>query len=98
MFDGLTASRFLFSRLVRSHLARDIRQRGILQDVGGSVAHLHENAVQLAVWLIAVNQLLQAGAVGERRQGSINGSNDLAEEDLVGRALELIAALGAAHA
>src|SRR5690349_3870518 len=87
VLGALPCPLFLLSSLLCRNLARYVSQGSVLQDVSGGVAHIHKNAVQLAVRLVAINQLLQAGTVGKRRQWPVNGANDFTEKYLVGRPL-----------
>ena len=49
------------------------------------VAHVKHHSVQGAVLAVFLHQPAQALRVTERRQGTVDCSNDLAEKDLVWR-------------
>ena len=70
----------------------------MVEDAGGGVSNIQENAEQRPVLGIAMHALAQGFGVFERGERTINSANDLSEGNFGRRSLKLIPAMGAAMA
>src|SRR2546427_4173622 len=79
----------------RSGLGHQVGERCVFEDLGGRIPHVEEHLVKGAVVGIAGDKAPQLFGVTERRQRTVNQTDDFAEPDLRGRATQLISTLGA---
>src|SRR6266550_5012860 len=75
-------------------IGHQVGQRCVFQDLGGRIPHVKEHLVECAVVGIPSDKTPQLFSVAERRQRTVNQTNDFAQPDLRGRATQLVSTLG----
>ena len=78
--------------------ARELRQRGVVENPGGGVSNVKKHLVKSAVLLIGLHQPTQRLAIGNRSQRPVNSAYDLAEENLLRRPPQQVPSLRASQA
>jgi len=69
----------------------------VIQDAGGSVSNIQENAEQRTMFGIGTDAPSERLGVFERRKRTIDSANDFPKRDFLRRPFELVAAVGAAQ-
>lgn len=78
--------------------SRNLRERSIVHDARGGIADVEEKLKERPVLDVGLDAAAERVGVLEGRQRTVDAAQNLAQKDLVGRALELVATVRAADA